>query len=131
MKILWIAKFHDKFTYYTGMLNVLNVLKKLLTDKHGVEFPMFEKGCLSYYQKRGDEAGATAATKILKGSKTLKRTRQHLSSLLNKTFDASTVNNFINKFFDEGVELLETVSGGIPILKVAQLTVDVIDKYVI
>ena len=65
------------FTYGAGMLPVLNALKKLLADKYEVEFALFEKGCLSYYQKRGDEAGAMAAAKILKGSKTLKRTRQH------------------------------------------------------
>ena len=112
------------FTSGTEMLTVLNALKKLLSDNYQVEFPFFEKGCFSYYNKCSDEAGKNEIQKIWNESTVFSKFRKKLDAAGQQLYNASTADRVIG----ESITALGYVAEGIPMFKLAKLAVDFLDK---
>ena len=81
------------FNGSSDMLTSLNALKKTLIDKYGVEFPLYEKGCIYYLQKRGDFVSYEHIQELFNKSSVLKKTLDKIDSAVQTI---NTAGNFVS-----------------------------------
>lgn len=111
------------FTNGTEMLTTLNALKKFLSDNYKVEFPFFEKGCLSYYKKCGNDAGKDQIEKIFKESTCLNKHKQKLKQAIQQSYNISNVNRVLG----ESLDIAGYIAAGIPLFKIIECGINLLD----
>ena len=111
------------FTSGTEMLSTLNALKKFLSDNYNVEFPFFEKGCLSYYQKCGDDAGKDQIEKIFRESTYLNKHKKKLKQAIQQSYNISNVNRVLG----ESLDIAGYIAAGIPLFKIIECGINLLD----
>lgn len=111
------------FTSGTEMLSTLNAMKQFLSDNYKIEFPFFEKGCLSYYKKCGDDAEKDRIEKIFKESTYLNKHKQKLKQAIQQSYNISN----INRVLGESLDIAGYIAEGIPIFKIIECGINLLD----
>ena len=111
------------FTSGTEMLSTLNAMKKFLSDNYKVEFPFFEKGCLSYYKKCGDDAGKDQIEKIFRESTYLNKHKKKLKQAIQQSYNISNVNRVLG----ESLDIAGYIAAGIPLFKIIECGINLLD----
>lgn len=112
------------FTSGTEMLSTLNALKKFLSDNYKMEFPFFEKGCLSYYKKCGDNAGKEQIENFLRESTYLNKHKRKLKKAIKQSYNISNASRFLG----ESLDIAGYVTAGIPLFKIVDCVAEMLDK---
>ena len=121
-----------KYVYYafpqvTDMLSTLNALKKTLIDQYAVTFPLFEKGCIQYYQKRGDMVSNQQIKETLNKSSIL---HQKFDSVIGKLDNANSVAGVVGNFVEDSFGLIDDLADVTAIGKIAKLGIGELNKFI-
>lgn len=112
------------FTSGLEMFKTLNAMKKFLSDNYNVEFKFFEKGCLSYYKKCGDNAGKEQIEKIFQESTYLNRHKRKLNTAIQQSYNISNVNRVLG----DSIDIAKYIAEGIPIFRIIECAIELLDK---
>ncbi|MBQ7704071.1 MAG: ATP-binding protein, partial [Selenomonadaceae bacterium] len=119
------------FPQVTDMLSTLNALKENLISEYSAQFPLFEKGCILYYQKRGDMVSTQQIKEILNKNSVL---HKKVSSLLGTLDNVTTVAKVGNTFLEDGTNFLseatEVVADATVFGKFVKLGLGELDKFI-
>ena len=125
-KIIYKYAYYD-FPQVTDMLSTLNALKKILIEQYAVTFPLFEKGCIQYYQKRGDIVSSQQIKETLNKSSVL---HQKLDSVLGKLDNANTVAGVVGSVVEDSFGIIDELADVTAIGKVAKLGLSELNKFI-
>ena len=109
------------------MLTTLNELKKNLIENHSVQFPLFEKGCISYYQKRGDMVSTSQIRATLNKSSIL---HKKVTEVVGNLDNVNAVARVADTVSDDGINFLDELADATAIGKVAKLGLSVLNKFI-
>ena len=115
------------FTTSTDMLTTLNNLKKTLSDNHAVQFPLFEKGCILYYQKRGDMVSTQQIKETLNKSSILHKKVNEMVGTLDNVNAVAKIADTVN---EDGINFLDELADATAIGKVARLGLNTFNKFI-
>ena len=109
------------------MLKTLNDLKETLIKNHAVQFPLFEKGCILYYQKRGDMLSTEQIRKTLNKSSIL---HKNVTEFVGTLDNVNAVAKVVDTFSDNGVEILGELADATAFGKVAKLGLSLFEQFI-
>ena len=120
----------------TNVVGTLKALRKKLSDKHQIEFPLFDKGCIYLAQKNGEFITSEQKKAVLESTSLFRSSKKNFSSISAKNNTmagtAKIIQPFLKDADDELLEFFQALAQGTLeaslVLKFAKPMLDFIDK---